>query len=482
MMNETEYRRKVLGAWLGKAVGGTLGGPYEGRPGPLNLSFYDPVPTTMLPNDDLDLQVVWACRLATDWEGVVDRRNFEKAWLENVGFVFDEYAVCICNLRMGYHAPQTGEYDNYFVDGLGAAIRSELWACLAPGDPQLAAAYAYEDACLDHHGDGVYAEQFLAAAESYAFTDSDIAAAIQAGLAVIPAECRLAKAIRDTQAWCADDGDFWKVREKVMAAYGHENFTDVVMNVPMMVAAMLLCGGDFSKAICLAVNGGNDTDCTGATVGAFMGIRDPEGIGAEWLKPIGTSLVLSKEIVGIAPPADLDGFTDLIAELRKKATLHAPTEVLPPITRVIPARTMVADDDGGAPQEAVRLFDAAKALPAALPGNLFEVNMVGQGAGQARFYEVEVTVAEERDITVMVNSHAENAAWLDGAFLFHRAGGKMLPSFHRRHSLKDQEVTVHVTGGVHRLLFAVWNRDGRDSARLIFGVGDTVGFWIPNAC
>ena len=96
---------------------------------------------------------------------------------------------------------------------------------------------------------------------------------------------------------------------------------------------------------------------------------------------------------------------------------------------------------------------------------------------------MNVTVAEERDIAVMVNSHAENAAWLDGEFLFHRAaGGKRLPSFHRRHSLKDQEVTVHVTAGTHKLLFAVWNRDGRDATRLIFGVGDTVGFWIPDAC
>ena len=64
------YRKKVLGAWLGKAVGGTLGQPWEGSRGPLALSFYDPVPTDMMPNDDIDLQVVWACRLATDWRGV----------------------------------------------------------------------------------------------------------------------------------------------------------------------------------------------------------------------------------------------------------------------------------------------------------------------------------------------------------------------------------------------------------------------------
>ena len=49
------YRKKVMGCWLGKAVGGTLGMPYEGMDGPFDLSFYNPVPTGMVPNDDLDL-------------------------------------------------------------------------------------------------------------------------------------------------------------------------------------------------------------------------------------------------------------------------------------------------------------------------------------------------------------------------------------------------------------------------------------------
>ena len=34
----------MLGCFLGKAAGGTLGQPYEGYEGPLGLTFYDPVP------------------------------------------------------------------------------------------------------------------------------------------------------------------------------------------------------------------------------------------------------------------------------------------------------------------------------------------------------------------------------------------------------------------------------------------------------
>ena len=54
-----EYMNKLSGCYTGKAVGGTLGMPYEGFIGTVDLTYYDPVPTHMIENDDIDLQVVW---------------------------------------------------------------------------------------------------------------------------------------------------------------------------------------------------------------------------------------------------------------------------------------------------------------------------------------------------------------------------------------------------------------------------------------
>ena len=42
-------------------------------------------------------------------------------------------------------------------------------------------------------------------------------------------------------------------------------------NAAVCVAALLLSGGDFSRGITLAVMGGWDTDCNGATVGSIVG-------------------------------------------------------------------------------------------------------------------------------------------------------------------------------------------------------------------
>ena len=278
MTDESTYRKKALGAWLGKAVGGTLGAPWEGCRGPLALSFYDPVPTDMVPNDDIDLQVVWACRLATDWRGVVSYANFSDAWLRNIGFALDEYGVAKRNLARGIPAPHSGAYDNAFTDGMGAAIRSEIWALLAPEDPATAARLARVDASVDHAGAGVHAEQFLAALESALFGTSDLRAAIDAGLAQIPPGSRLARAIADTVRLCDEGGDFASVRAAILRDRGSENFTDVSMNLSFEVAALLLGGGDFARTVCLAANFGRDTDCTGATVGAILGILDPDAI------------------------------------------------------------------------------------------------------------------------------------------------------------------------------------------------------------
>lgn len=70
------------------------------------------------------------------------------------------------------------------------------------------------------------------------------------------------------------------------------------------------------------MNFGEDCDCTGASVGAILGILNPAGIGEKWLAPIGRSLVLSREITGIDAPRTLDEFSELICSLRGRVGLE----------------------------------------------------------------------------------------------------------------------------------------------------------------
>ena len=82
--------------------------------------------------------------------------------------------------------------------------------------------------------------------------------------------------IRDTVDWWEDLGDFVQVRQRILDHYYVSNFTDVSLNTAFNVLGLLAGEGDFGKSLCIAVNCGNDTDCTGATLGAPLGILYPD--------------------------------------------------------------------------------------------------------------------------------------------------------------------------------------------------------------
>lgn len=324
VLDSETVREKILGCWRGKAVGGTLGQTFEGLSGPLDAHFYVPVPTEMIANDDLDLQVVHACVLAKMDVPAVDRHVLADAWRLHVDFPWNEYGVAMRNQAEGIHPPHTGSFDNWFTCGEGAAIRSEIWACLAPGDPDLAAAYAYEDACFDHAGDGIVAAQFLARLQSAAFVESDPDTLLDIALAGIPADSGIAAVVTDTRRWVETADDWRDVRAKIMAKYGRQDFTDVRPNTGFVVLGWLM-GNDFSERICITNNCGEDCDSSTASIGALLGILDPDSIGDEWLAPIGDDLVLNDEITGLSAPSTITEFTDLVVALRDRLPLGAPS-------------------------------------------------------------------------------------------------------------------------------------------------------------
>ena len=480
-MEKEIYRRKVLGCWLGKAVGGTLGQNWEGCSGMLSLDFYDPVPAEMIANDDLDTQVVWACKLATEWNGEISRHKMAAAWPVCINNPCDEYGVAIRNFKLGIPAPYTGIFDNFFHSGMGAAIRSEIWAALAPGKPELAAKYAYEDACVDHYGDGIYAEQFLAALESAAFCESDIRKLIETGLSVIPEDSRLYRAVSDTIKWCGGSESADLIQEKILQKYDDGNFTNVLVNLPFIVAAMLMGEGDFSKTICLAVNFGQDADCTGASTASIMGIINPD-IPEKWLAPIGHSLVLSKGISGITPPSTLEEFTELIIDLHDKIYLGDTS--MPPESDLskfqIKFRRSIFEPWFPRDPRKFKPVLAADAEQLSFPGNLIEVDFSGQGINALQLLETEFHLDKMEKIILLVSSAANIRVWVDGEFSFACESGFMLPAFHRAPMNHRRDLTL--SAGKHKLMIGIARPDMKtEKIPLLFGIASMDWHWIPNA-
>src|SRR5699024_4788796 len=80
----------------------------------------------------------------------------------------------------------------------------------------------------------------------------------------------------------------------------------------------LLAGESFSERILICNNCGGDTDSTTASLGALLGILDPDAIEGRWLDPIGHDLRLSKEITGIDALPTLESHTEMVINLREE--------------------------------------------------------------------------------------------------------------------------------------------------------------------
>ena len=275
------YRGRVEACWLGKAIAGGIGAPYEGVPYPLELTEKD-VHIDDGPNDDLELQLLWL--LYAEKHGLeLKSEHLANAWLNCIKYGADEYGVAIWNLKRGLKPPYTGLVDNWFVDGLGATIRAEIWACLFPGKPEVASYFAAQDASVDHHNDGVWGEVYIAAAESIAFVESDVRKALKDALNYISTDSRITQVVHYVFNLYDKKTPYSNLRPLILKKFGSHNFTDCVMNIGFMTAALLWGENDFIKTILYAVNFGYDTDCTAATCGAFMGIALGRKVIPEYL-------------------------------------------------------------------------------------------------------------------------------------------------------------------------------------------------------
>ncbi|MBQ9714454.1 MAG: ADP-ribosylglycohydrolase family protein [Clostridia bacterium] len=328
-LNYASYKDKVKACWIGKNIGGTLGGPYEGVRKKLNITGFSTAKGEPLPNDDLDLQLVWLHAMEIEGPKHLTAEVLGDYWLSYITMYAGEYAIARRNMELGIIPPLTGETENNWrlKHSNGAWIRTEIWATLFPAQPDMAARYAIEDAKVDHgNGEGTYAAMFVAALESAAFVVSDIRKLIEIGLAKIPYESRMARTIR-LLLDCYDNGvPAMDARDAILK----ENYDigdgwfSAPSNVGYAILGILYGEGDFKKSMLLAVNCGDDTDCTAGTVGSILGImKGTAGISQDWEEYIGDKIVTCSINQGTAFP-----FVGTCTKLTEKVTTLAPTVTL----------------------------------------------------------------------------------------------------------------------------------------------------------
>lgn len=334
-MTKNMIRNKVLGCWYGKNIGGTLGAPFEWKRQINNVSRYtQDLAGKATPNDDLDIQLLWLIALE---EHKLQLNTRDLAYYFSI-FVtphWAEYGTAKTNMKLGLESPRCGLENNVYKHSCGSYIRSEIWACLCAGTPDLAVKYMLADSAIDHGGnsEGTYAAMMIAAMEAAAFVENDVNKLVEIGLSYIPEDCDVAK-VTQLAKECYESGkSYLETRDEILRQFRGAPFAynngkeivvlcderdtkmgfangvkgyDVVDNLGIIMVGLLYGQGDFSKTLCYAVNCGEDTDCTAATLGSLLGIMyGYENIPEEWIRPIGsqiTTICLNHgEIEGMVP-------------------------------------------------------------------------------------------------------------------------------------------------------------------------------------
>jgi ADP-ribosylglycohydrolase len=373
------YRDKVYGGWIGKNIGSTLGLPVEGALTPNSLQFYQPLPGQATANDDLDFQLVWLHALRA--HGVqITSDHLIGEWRDHIRYPWDEYGYALFNMRRSLRPPLTGAFENWFRHSLGGVCRTEIWAMVAPGAPQVAATYAWQDAILDHAEEGVWGAMFWAGIESAAFFLSDTNRLLDIGLNLIPKTCRVAQAVGVVREAHLSGASPLEARSRILQAVGSDNFTDTPQNIGFMALGWLYGEGDFGASICAAVNCGYAAGSNGASLGALLGIlKGRRNLPAEWIDPIGDAIVVGWGVADLRVQRTAAELADHTVEMGEKVVAakcphvmlvdRLETPPLPPAAPVLapsaPAVPDISAPEAAAPESPTETAEAIKPPPVA---------------------------------------------------------------------------------------------------------------------
>ncbi|MBQ3603483.1 MAG: ADP-ribosylglycohydrolase family protein [Clostridia bacterium] len=346
MPDKETLRKKLLGAWTGRACGCLLGKPIECIRSdeliPLlketgnypmhryilssditeevcshykfwlrNKCYADTVDG--MPVDDDTNYVVLAQRLVEEFDRDFEPEDVASVWLkyQPVTSYFTAERTAYINFTNGIVPPSSAVYKNVAREWIGAQIRGDYFGYINPGKPEKAAEMAFNDACISHTKNGIYGEMFASAMIACAAVTDSIEDIILGGLAQIPETSRLYEAVMKIVDGYKNGVTVDECFDIIHAAYDEHTdhgWCHTISNAMIVAAALLYGEGDFGKSICIAVGMAFDTDCNGATVGSVLGMRNTiDGIDEYWKKPINGKIhtsIMGCETVAIEQAVD----------------------------------------------------------------------------------------------------------------------------------------------------------------------------------
>jgi ADP-ribosylglycohydrolase len=326
-----EFERRLHGGWLGRICGCLLGKPVEGasrsdiriwgeatRNWPLKGYFREPTPAQlkameangfkrklgarlrpmlagqirgMVEDDDTNYTVI-GFGIVKQWGAAFTPADVATCWMNNVPVLhtFTAERAAYRNFVANVVPPRSASFRNPYREWIGAQIRADYFGYANPGDPERAAEWAWRDASISHVKNGIYGEMWVAAMLAAAYVETDWARIIRAGLAQVPAKCRLREEVEKVLAMRAAGVTYAEAADRIHAQWnegvGH-HWCHTNSNAQIVALGLLYGDNDFEKTIAGAVMPGFDTDCNGATCGSLWGVRNGvDKVPGKWARPM----------------------------------------------------------------------------------------------------------------------------------------------------------------------------------------------------
>lgn len=293
-LNQDLIKKKIESGWSGQIAGGAYGTALEGYTGDVlretygdKLNFYVKEPETY--NDDITFQLAFLKALEEKGKKL-GASDIADKWLELIPFGWSAEYIALENLRKGIYPPESGSFDNFFSEWIGAQMRGMVCGFVAPGKPLQAAHYAYMDGIVSHEKNGVYGEIHCAVLTSLAFIYNDTRSLLKESRKFIPEGSQFAYFFDKAMDRAKNNQDHlsaWKSLEEELKTY---NWIHTYPNMVAVVLSLWYSDNSFDKAMRILADCGMDVDCNAGEVGSILGVMNPESIGDKWIKPFNNRL------------------------------------------------------------------------------------------------------------------------------------------------------------------------------------------------
>lgn len=290
----TEYEDKVYASWLGQCVGNMYGLPHEHKY--IDEPRTEPIEgwaegslkriresNGAFSDDDTDIEYV-DLFIMEKYGPEPTYENIAEFWTRCINrYIWVANRSARDLMAQGYLPPLTGRRGlnaNWYQ--IDPQLVCEIWAVIAPGMIEYAAAKADWAAKVTNDSWGTHPTIWYNSMYSAAFFESNPARLCQIGYEALPAGSLFRTTIDDVRKWKAQHGKDWvsvrkKIKEKYMDRQGMPDDyltggVGAIVNGAMGVLALLYGEGDFEKTLNMACMAGCDADNQAATLAGLIAL------------------------------------------------------------------------------------------------------------------------------------------------------------------------------------------------------------------